>query len=84
MSEVKVTIYSTPYCGYCKLAKQYFEENNIAYQEIDISVDEKAQKEIVAKSNQMGVPVIVIKKDDKEEVIVGFQKDKLAEILNIN
>ena len=83
MPNTKITIYSTPYCGYCKLVKEYFDKNNVEYQEIDVSQDEKSQQEIVAKSGQMGVPVIIIEKDGKEKIIVGFQKDKLAEILNI-
>ena len=79
----KIIIYSTEMCGYCKLAKQYFDENNVEYTEIDVSTDEAKQKEMIDKSGQMGVPVIVIEKDGKEEVLVGFQKEKLAELLNI-
>ncbi len=84
MSEAKITIYSTPYCGYCKLLKEYLDKNNIVYQEIDVSEDEKAQQEMITKSGQMGVPVIIIKKDGNEEIVVGFQKDKLAEILKLD
>ena len=80
----KVTIYSTDMCGYCKLAKQYFNENNVEYTEVDVSTDEAKQKEMIDKSGQIGVPVIVIDKDGQEEVLVGFQKEKLAELLNIN
>ena len=84
MSETKITIYSTEMCGYCKLAKQYFDENHITYTEVDVSTDEAKQKEMIEKSGQMGVPVIVIEQDGKEEVLVGFQKEKLAQLLNIN
>ena len=83
MPDTKITIYSTQFCGYCKLAKQYFDENNIEYTEIDVTSDKVKQKEMVDKSGQMGVPVIIIEKDGQEEVLIGFQKDKLAEILNI-
>ncbi|HPI67332.1 MAG TPA: glutaredoxin domain-containing protein [bacterium] len=81
MSQPQVTIYSTPYCGYCQLAKQYLTEKGIAYTEIDVSENEAAQQEMINKTKQMGVPVIIIK---TEEIIIGFQKDKLNHLLNIN
>lgn len=84
MSQPQVTIYSTPYCGYCQMAKQYLSANNIAYHDIDVASDEAAQQIMIAKSHQMGVPVIIIKQDDgAEEILVGFQKEKLAQLLNI-
>jgi len=83
MSDAKIKIYSTEFCGYCKIAKQYFDDNKIDYTEIDVTSDKDKQKEMVEKSGQMGVPVIIIEKDGKEEVLIGFQKDKLAGMLNI-
>ena len=83
MSDTKIKVYSTPTCGYCKLAKQYFDEKNVEYEDIDVSSDEKAQEEMISKSKQMGVPVIIINKDDKENVIIGFDKNKINELLEI-
>lgn len=83
MSQPSVTIYSTPYCGYCQMAKQYLKEHNISFQEIDVSVDDVAQQTMIAKSHQMGVPVIIINQDGQEEILVGFQKEKLASLLAI-
>lgn len=51
-----VTIYTTPTCGFCKMAKAFFKEHNIAYAEKDVSLDEQARNEMLAKSNQFGVP----------------------------
>ena len=56
----KVTIYSTPTCAYCKMAKEFFAKNNIAYKEHDVATDEAARNEMFSKSHQMGVPVIDI------------------------
>ncbi len=84
MPAPKITIYSTPFCGYCQLVKQYLKKNNMAYHEIDVSVDERAQEEMIAKSKQMGVPVIIIEKDGLEEIMVGFQKEKLKELFDIS
>lgn len=79
----KITIYSTKFCGYCKLAKQFLDENNIVYNDINVGEDEEAAKKMIEKTGQQGVPVIIIEKDGKEEILVGFQKSKLSEILNI-
>lgn len=75
-----VVIYSTPSCGYCKLAKTFFTEHNVAYTEKDVASDEAARDEMIAKTNQMGVPVILI--DDA--VVIGFDKGKLSQLLGIS
>lgn len=72
-----VVIYSTPSCHYCNLAKQYFQDHNIQYTEYDVANDIDKQREMIEKSGQMGVPVIMI--DDN--VVVGFNQPKLAELL---
>lgn len=74
-----VIIYSTPTCGFCNMAKSYFDENNIEYEEKDVAADQQAREEMVNKTNQMGVPVI----DVDGEIIIGFDKDKLAQLLGI-
>lgn len=75
----KVTIYTTPSCGYCKLAKEFFQENNVEYEEFDVAADEAKRNEMIEKSGQMGVPVIYV--DD--EMTVGFDKAKLTELLGL-
>jgi len=75
----KVTIYTTPTCVYCKMAKDFFKENNVAYEEKNVLEDEAAAREMVEKSGQMGVPVI----DIEGQIVVGFNKELLSELLNI-
>lgn len=75
----KVTMYSTPTCHYCNMAKEYFKMNNVDYTVFDVASDTEKRKEMMEKSGQLGVPVIVI--DD--QVVVGFNKTKLAQLLNI-
>ena len=77
MSTVK--IYTTPTCVYCKMAKEFFEKNNVPYQERDVMADIPARQEMVQKSGQMGVPVI----DVDGEIIVGFDQPRLRELLHI-
>lgn len=74
-----VTIYSTPSCGWCKTAKQYFADHNITYTEKDVAAHPDARAEMLDKSKQMGVPVI----DIDGEIVVGFNQPRLAQLLEI-
>ncbi len=74
-----IKIYLTPACPYCSTLKEFFKEHNIKFKEIDVSQDEKAKEEMLAKSGQMHVPVVEIDK----EIITGFDKEKICKLLNI-
>lgn len=74
-----IKIYSTPTCSYCKMAKQYLRENNIAFSDVDVSLDQEAANEMVEKSGQMGVPVI----DIGGKIIIGFDKDEIKKTLGL-
>lgn len=74
-----VSVYTTPTCQYCKMAKEFFQEKGVEYTEFDVSVDEAKRSEMVEKSGQMGVPVI----DVEGEIVVGFDQPKLKELLEI-
>lgn len=76
---MKVVIYTTPACVYCKMAKEFFGKNGIQYEEHDVAVDAKAREEMLQKSHQLGVPVIVI----GGEVFVGFNRTAMARALGI-
>jgi len=81
---MQIKVYSTPTCHFCHMVKDFLDKNNVLYENIDVSIDETKAKEMVDKTGQMGVPVIIITKDDgREEIIIGFQESKLKEILRI-
>jgi len=73
-------VYSTPTCVYCKTLKGYLEKNNIKFEDIDVSKDEKELQKMIKDSGQMGVPVV----DIDGEVIVGFDKEKIDKLLKIS
>lgn len=79
MSMSNVIIYSTPTCHFCHAAKEFFQENNIAFTEHDVASDMDKRTEMIEMTGQMGVPVIKI----DEDVIVGFDEDKIKELLKI-
>lgn len=74
-----VVIYTTPTCSFCKMAKEYFTENDVKYTEYNVAEDAEKRQEMIDKTGQMGVPVIMI----GEEVIIGFDKEKLAGLLGL-
>ena len=74
-----VTIYSTPSCHFCHMAKDFFKEKNVAYIEFDVASNLEKRKEMLERSGQMGVPVIFI----GEEMIIGFEKPKIVELLGL-
>jgi len=74
-----VVIYSTPTCHFCHAAKEFFKANNVAYSEHDVASDVEKRREMIEKSGQMGVPVIII----GDELIIGFDKPKISQLLGI-
>lgn len=74
-----VKIFSTPSCPWCVRAKDYLSENEINFEDIDVSKDQMAAQEMVMASGQMGVPQIWI--DDK--IVIGFNKIAIDELLEL-
>ena len=77
MADKKVTVYSTPTCPYCKRTKDYLIQKGITFTDINVAEDREKAKEMIQKSKQMGVPVVII--DD--DVVVGFNQAKLDSLL---
>jgi len=75
----KVIVYSTATCPYCYTLKAYLEDHQIPFEDIDVAADEKAREDMVKKSGQMGVPVT----DIDGQIIIGFDRQKISELLNI-
>lgn len=65
---MSVIVYSTPTCPYCQRAKKHLSDKGISFEDVNVADDLERQEEMVAKSGQMGVPVL----DINGTVIVGF------------
>lgn len=76
---MKVKVFSTVSCPYCVTLKEFLKEHNIEFEDIDVSQDKVALDEMVQKSGQMGVPVV----DIDGKIIIGFDKGKISQLLNI-
>ena len=78
-ADKKVVIYSTPTCHFCQMSKEFFKENGVAYEEFDVASDMERRTEMVDKSGGMAVPVI----DIDGAIVVGFDKERLSELLEL-
>lgn len=65
-----VFMYATSWCGYCKKARAYFNDNKIPFTEYDIEKDEEAHKRY-AKLGGAAVPLILY----GEERMTGFSEE---------
>jgi glutaredoxin 3 len=79
MAAKEVNVYSTPTCPWCKRAKQFLDANGVAYQDFDVAQDRAARDEMVKKSSQTSVPVIII----DGEIVVGFNEPVLKTKLGL-
>lgn len=77
--EIIIVIYSTPTCHYCNMTKEFLKENNVEYTDYNVAEDTEKRAEMIEKSGQMGVPVIMI----GEEMLIGFNEEKMRELLSL-
>ncbi len=78
-NQPKVILFSTPTCSFCSAAKRYFKERNIRFTDVDVSRDQSAARDMMRRTGQMGVPVIII----NNKPIIGFDKPKINQMLNL-
>lgn len=74
-----IKIYSTPSCTYCKMAKEFLTTHNVAFEDVDVSVDAAAREDMVNKSGQLGVPVF----DIDGQIMVGYNQQLLSKVVGI-
>ena len=80
MSDTNITVYSTTWCSFCHMAKNYFDKLGVKYTDRDIEQEPAAAEELIKKSGQMGIPVI----DIAGTIIVGFDRPKIDAALKSN
>ncbi len=81
----KVILYALSTCVWCKLTKQFLKDNSVAYEYLDVDLLEEEDKDkvknlIYDRTGNVGFPTVII--DDKD-VISGFRKDELKEVLKL-
>ncbi len=81
----KVTLYALSTCVWCKMTKQYLNDNSVEYQFVDVDLlndndKTKVHTDIISKGGVLSYPTIIV--DDKT-LITGFRKDLLKEALGL-
>jgi glutaredoxin-like protein NrdH len=81
----KVLIYALSTCAWCKMTKQFFKDNGIEFEYVDVDLcndedKDKIKEDILNRGGSLSYPTIII--DDKT-LITGFRKDKIKEVLQI-
>ena len=77
---MRVRVFATQACPYCHMLKGFLQENNIDFEDIDVSANHNAAIEMIRLSGQRGVPVA----DINGNVVVGFDQARIAQLLQLN
>jgi glutaredoxin len=64
----RVTIYTTPACHWCKVAKNYLAKEGVPFREVDITRDRKGLRDMVLMSGGRAVPVLRV----GEHAMIGW------------
>jgi mycoredoxin len=76
-SDPQITVYSTSWCGPCKMAKAHLKKRGVPFKEIDVEKSPEGAREF-RKLGGGGVPLIVI----NGEKIRGFNARRIDALLN--
>tara|TARA_Y100000310_G_scaffold302518_1_gene339934 strand:+ start:132 stop:368 length:237 start_codon:yes stop_codon:yes gene_type:complete len=72
-----IKLYTISLCSSCDRARNFLKSKKIDFKEVDVSLDLQAQRDLIKRSGQMGVPVI----DINGILLIGFNKDALTQML---
>ncbi|MBV6825107.1 glutaredoxin family protein [Pseudomonas sp. PD9R] len=74
--KANVVLYSTQWCGYCKLTRRFLDQRGIPYKDFDIEKDAVARKDYEALGGG-GIPII----DVNGTLIRGYDPDAIMAAL---
>ena len=75
----KITVYSTSFCPYCVTLKEFLKKKGVEFEDVNLSEDKEAAREMIDKSGQTGVPVT----DIDGQIVVGFDREKITQLLEL-
>ncbi len=73
----RITVYTTPACHWCTVAKRYLAEKGFEFTEIDVTRDRRGLKRMVLMTGQRGVPVIQV----GDRAMAGWDKREFERLL---
>ncbi len=78
--KANVIVFSTPTCSWCRKVKDYLKQKGQNFKDIDVSKDLAAQRDMIRKTGQQGVPQLWI----NNVPVVGFDREKIDRLLALN
>lgn len=80
---MNVTVYTTNHCGYCVMLKDWLNQINVPFTEINVEEDQAAAEKMVAMSGQMAVPFTTVQGDDEQvNGVLGYDRNTLTALFN--
>ena len=66
------------------MLKDWLAEKGVAFTDINVAAHPSGGVEMIRKTGQMGVPVsVILFADGKEEVVLGFDQQRIAKLLGL-
>lgn len=75
----KIKLYTTPICKFCDKVKAFFDSEGVEYEIVDVTIKPEYQDELKKVSGMLTVPVSFF----KDNVVVGYHRSKLKELVEI-
>ncbi len=75
----RVVVFTTPSCPWCNRVKTYLRQKGVVFKNVDVSRDRRAAEDMVRRTGQQGVPVVLI----GSKAVVGFDKPKIDKYLGL-
>jgi glutaredoxin-like YruB-family protein len=72
-----ITVYTTPTCPWCTRVKDYLNQKEVRFKEINVASDSAGAMEMIRKSGQRGVPVV----DINGNIVIGFNQTEIDKLL---
>jgi glutaredoxin len=78
----RIVIFTQPGCLSCELMKVFLEAREITFEERDISTNQEAREMMMGKYDSSETPTLVVFSGNSEEVIIGFDPERLDHFLD--
>ncbi len=78
---IRIVLFTQPGCLSCELMRVFLEARTIAFEERDISTDPDARTAMTAQYDSSETPTLVVFLANSEEVIIGFDPERLDHFL---
>jgi len=76
-----ITMYTQPNCISCELMRVFLEAREFAFEERDISKDPAARQIMTEIYDSYETPTVVVSLETTEEVVVGFDPDRVDQLV---